>query len=59
MRLLCPHCHVLSDREQYVITASGAKAYDGGALYKAVHKRCKKVMYLAASMVKTAGLTRV
>lgn len=51
MRLLCAHCAVLSDVEQYEIRASAGRFYGGGSVYKAVHKRCHKVMYLTAQMV--------
>jgi hypothetical protein len=51
MRLLCSHCNTLSDQDQYEIRASAGKFYGGGAVYKAIHKRCHKVMYLTAQMV--------
>lgn len=51
MRLLCANCGTLADLDQYEIRASSAKFYGGGAVYKAIHKRCHKVMLLSAQMV--------
>lgn len=48
---MCSHCQMLSDVEQYEIRAAAGKFYGGGAVYKAIHKRCHKVMYLTAQMV--------
>lgn len=52
MRMPCAHCRVMSDVDQYEIRASSSKFYGGGAVYKAIHKRCHKVMILTAQMVR-------
>jgi hypothetical protein len=44
---------MLSEPDQYVIKLAEGKAYGGGAVYKAIHRRCRKIMYLPAAMVRT------
>jgi hypothetical protein len=52
----------MSDTDQYEIRAATGKFYGGGAVYKAIHKRCHKVIYLTAQMVSSirhkAGVRR-
>ena len=58
MRLLCPHCKRLADRDQFVIKESEGKLYGGGRVYQAVHRTCKKMTFLPAQMVHTAGIAK-
>ena len=58
MRLMCAHCRKLGDREDYVIKESEGKLYGGGRIYQAVHRACKKITFLPAQMVRTAGIAK-
>ena len=59
MRLLCPHCRTLADRDQFVIKRSEARLYGGGKLVQAVHRACKKVTLFPEQTARTAGLVKL